>query len=441
MAHTKTATVTLWQDRRRAKKDGTFPVKMQVFFDGKRKHYSTGISLTKEDFNKAWHKLKPDGTLMKGEPKGKLKEVREKLEGIIDNAEDVVNSLKEFNFKGFEAIFFGTKGAEGHDVFSYYRNKINEFSGRNQHGSTDQYTNSLKAIKRYLQYNSKNGKEPSRLEFDEVDLKFLKNFNHYMQNIEGRRPNTVNTYLRPLKTIMYDAIEDGETRNFPFNRRKFKMPKGQSLSESLTFEQLRLLQNATCNTTQQQRAKDWWLLSYYLGGANLVDLVKLRNKDIKWDAEEKEYYAVFWRQKNEGENFKEFEVPLIEPALEIIEKYRNKSINLDSLIFDVINKNDSSSEKRRKTKKFGRSINQNLQKLSKEIQLLSQNEEKSVRDAENKRISFQWARHTCNTLAGRKGYTREMRADIQGHDYANTSKNYDHGVTRKGKREILTAIA
>ncbi|MCF8374166.1 MAG: site-specific integrase, partial [Bacteroidales bacterium] len=48
------ASYTINLDTRRAKKDGTYPVKLRVFYKSKNKRYSTGLYLTKDDFEKSY---------------------------------------------------------------------------------------------------------------------------------------------------------------------------------------------------------------------------------------------------------------------------------------------------------------------------------------------------------------------------------------------------
>ena len=45
---TSKATVTLLFDTRREKKEGLYPVKLNVYFDGEKKRYNTGIDLSKK---------------------------------------------------------------------------------------------------------------------------------------------------------------------------------------------------------------------------------------------------------------------------------------------------------------------------------------------------------------------------------------------------------
>jgi len=46
------ASATIFLDTRRALKDGSFPVKLSVYYLGKKRHYKTPFKLVEEDYKK-----------------------------------------------------------------------------------------------------------------------------------------------------------------------------------------------------------------------------------------------------------------------------------------------------------------------------------------------------------------------------------------------------
>ncbi len=410
MASLTKTTVTLWQDKRRKKKDGTFPVKMQVFNSTKRKHYSTGISLSKNDFEKAWNGKKP---------RGKLKEVREQLEEITDKAEDVISRLDEFTFPAFESELFGTTGAEGHDLFSLYNEKIDRFRKLDRPGTADWYKHSRDSIIKFL--NHVKTKVPERLEFEDVTVKFLEDYEYFMIKVSEKSRTTVGMYARALRSIFNTAKESGYTNHYPFGKRLYQPPDPKKVKKALSDKELDKLVNAEPKVPEQERAKDWFLLSYCFAGANFRDLMEIRNKDLEGD------YLTFYRKKTERTSERPVTVPITKQAREIIEKYRGKNLDPDSPAFDFVSSKATAKEKQRIAKNSIKFINQHLKPLAKKIGI-------------NEAISYQWARHTFNTLAVQSGASLEWVQQMQGHANIKTTLNYFQGFPQDKTKSIMERL-
>ena len=82
-------TTAMVLDTRRSKKDGTFPVKLRVTFERSQKYYATGVSLTKDDYEK----------LISPKPRGELKDIKLFLNSIEEKAIDTINSIEDFSFQ------------------------------------------------------------------------------------------------------------------------------------------------------------------------------------------------------------------------------------------------------------------------------------------------------------------------------------------------------
>ena len=84
MYNTKPIT-SIYLDSRRIKTDNTFPVKLRVTFQRKRKYYSIlKESLSKEDFEK----------VMGDKPRGSYRTIRYKLDESKHDADEVIKNLK-----------------------------------------------------------------------------------------------------------------------------------------------------------------------------------------------------------------------------------------------------------------------------------------------------------------------------------------------------------
>ncbi len=103
------ASTAIILDKRRIRKDGTFPVKLRVTYSRKQKYYSTGFYLKKEEFDKIGPKAR-----------GKYKELKISLGSIEEKAHKIINDLPTFNFAKFENRLL-TKSADNQNVYKAYQ--------------------------------------------------------------------------------------------------------------------------------------------------------------------------------------------------------------------------------------------------------------------------------------------------------------------------------
>jgi site-specific recombinase XerD len=78
-------------------------------------------------------------------------------------------------------------------------------------------------------------------------------------------------------------------------------------------------------------------------------------------------------------------------------------------------------------KRTVRYVNQHLKPLAKAIGI-------------NEAISYQWARHTFNTLAVQSGASLEWVQQMQGHANIKTTMNYFQGFPEEQTKEIMESL-
>lgn len=160
----------------------------------------------------------------------------------------------------------------------------------------------------------------------------------------------------------------------PFADVKIRMPATRK--RSLTLEQMRVLKNAQCKG-QQAVARDFFLLSFYLGGANPQDLYDARLTDVvqgRWE---------YSRAKTGGQ----FSVKVCDEAAAIISRYKGR-LRLFGNDYDSVVSLTSS-------------FNRCLKEVCKREGLPA--------------ISLYWARHTLATLMIENHASLEVVAAALGH--------------------------
>ena len=108
---------------------------------------------------------------------------------------------------------------------------------------------------------------------------------------------TVGIYTRCLRAMFNEAIFQGiikREKHYPFGRRKYQCPSSRNVKKALTIEEVEKIYYFEPAIWQDQRAKDFWLFSYFGNGINPTDIAHLKFKNIAED------YITFERSKTEN---------------------------------------------------------------------------------------------------------------------------------------------
>ena len=148
------------------------------------------------------------------------------------------------------------------------------------------------------------------LRFEDITVGWLRDFDAWMT--ETCKANTRGIHMRNIRALFNAAIDEGVVKSelYPFKR--FKIKKEDTMKRSLRAEDVRRLRNYRCEEWQRKYV-DLWLLSFYLCGINMIDLIAL--PPMGDDG------VIEYRRSKTGVVCR-LTVP--EEALEIIERYKGK---------------------------------------------------------------------------------------------------------------------
>jgi integrase len=399
------ASITL--DKRRPKTDGTFPVKIYVWQGAakKGKFYRTGLSLSERDFQAAWETVKP---------RTEFQPLRKKLQGIVSDAQEVIDELEQFTFEAYERKAQTPKG-DAVNVLHHYARRVDELRAAKQVSTADSYQLAAKSIREFADTDS--------LPFHTITPKFLQGFEDYMVN-KGRSLTTVSIYLRTLRTIFNDAIaaKDAKLEEYPFGRRKYVVPASKNPKKALTREQLRLLMDTPAATPEQERARDFFFFSYASNGMNIKDIALLKWEQLEADR------LTFIREKTKRtkkDSQAAITVFLTDFHRDIIARFGNDP-KRSAYVFPILKADLDAEQQHRAVKRFTRYMNQHLEKLCEANGLPI--------------ISTYWARHSFATVAVLKGASMEFMRESLGHSDMKTTLNYFAGFDDEAKKELAVSI-
>ena len=380
--------VVLTLDTRREKKDGNYPVKIQVVQNGKQRFYSTGKSLSVDE----WEKLP--------ESKSKtLSDTRRDLENsfslIKTNVEPLVNE-HEFTFDALN-LRLG-KGIADHTLNTAFQAKIESLLKENRIGSYNYYKDTLKVIEEFA------GKQIS---FDYVTVAWLKKFEKHLLNT-GRNYTTIGMRCRAIRAIMNDVLSLGiiKEKQYPFGHGKYEIPTGQGRKLALNLQQIKTLVSYTDGSDATEHYRDLWFFSYLCNGINFADLISLKYSNIQ----NGEIYFVRAKTINMTKVKKEI-CALVTPEMQaIIDRWGNPDKRPDAYIFNFLKGNETPMQIKTRVRDVISNCNRCLRKIGKAIGIEG--------------LSTYTARHSYATVLKRSGANIAYISESLGHNDLKTTENY-----------------
>lgn len=142
---------------------------------------------------------------------------------------------------------------------------------------------------------------------DDIDRRWLDGFLAH-EIMRGRKMNGIAIDFRNMRAVFNWAIDNEETKNYPF--RKFTIKTERQKFLYLSIEEMREYRDIEVENFME-KYRDMFLLGFYLIGINLSDLLELPANAIK-------HGRIVYRRKKTG---RLYDIKVEPEALEIINKY------------------------------------------------------------------------------------------------------------------------
>ena len=295
-------TVTLFFDQRVQKKSARFPLKLTIYCKPYKKRYNTDIDLSADEWKKVnSEKLRDEN----------LKETRFKMNALKNRAIKIIEGLTPFSFKKFEEAFYENaidfKSLTLSNLFDRY---IAIHNKKGSVGTAISYRTTKNSL---LEYKKS-------LSLFDITPAFLEEYEAYMLN-RKKSLSTVGIYLRQLRSIFNDSISRSliSKDNYPFGKNKYVIPVSANTKKALSSEDLQALLNQAPDKKEEQKALDFWILSYLCNGMNFCDILRLKPENIDGD------FITFIRAKTKNTkkgSQQQIKVPIHPRAKVIIERWK-----------------------------------------------------------------------------------------------------------------------
>ena len=434
-------TISIVQDTRRAKNGNKYPLKLRVTFDRLSQYYNTIYDLTVSDYQKfSASRLSTELVI-----------VRDKLKELQRQAEIAIKDLNEFNFSDFERKFvrYNPLFRQKKFKFQIVSNGDGEFDYSAFHKKfpilLEDCNNALSLTCNYKAYIQKLLRE-DRIssavcyQCSYVSIKKFKGnvaltlitpsfLNEYETSCKRNNisKSTIGIYLRPLRAIFNEALEQGiisKQKDYPFGRRKYQIPTSRNVKKALDLKDIEKIYLHLAISPDEQRAKDFWLFSYFGNGMNPKDIADLKFKNLHED------YLVFERSKTERtqrNDPKLITAYITEDMRKIIQRWGNSDIGPENFVFPILVPGLSALRKYQLLQNFVGIINDHMKKILLKLGI-------------NKKATTYVARHSFSTILKRSGVSTEFIQEALGHSSMKTTENYLDSFEKDVKKEFAQRL-
>lgn len=241
-------TIASMLDSRRGTKGGKFPVKIRVTFNRDRKYYSTGKSLSIDE----WEKLPVTKSRA-------FSEIKSDIQISFDKVKDIIQALEAESSFSIESLNTRLGRCLNDSINSAFKAKIKSLEIEGRAGTQVYYNCALTSFEKFAGEN---------IQFITVNVDWLKRYEKFMLN-KSCSYTTIGMYLRAMRALMNDAKREDviKENQYPFGKGKYEIPTGSGRKLALTLSQIKSIVNYTGNPVTE-KYRDLWFFSYLCNGIN-----------------------------------------------------------------------------------------------------------------------------------------------------------------------------
>lgn len=317
------------------KKPHGYPVYLRITENGQHKRYKSTVELTRKvDWDTKHQKIKPS------EPKAES--WQEELDKLKENAFKILRELESEGMASADKIIEELRyGSHSESFLVYAEQKVADCRAAGRLSSMNKYA---QVCRKFIAFMESRERDPYTVTFKEIDYQFIADFDVFMQSLDnkqymahGDRPDSVTAgsrklhpnYIAKVLQYMNTIFESAEKARLikhednPFNSYKIKTVKTDREELSLD-EVMRIVHLELEEGTGEWHSRNFFLFAMYCAGIRVGDVLCLRWNNITED--NRLHYQM-------SKNHKVQDIPLLPPAIEILDMYRTSDAGSDDFIF------------------------------------------------------------------------------------------------------------
>lgn len=386
-------TIKIILEKRKPKKDGTYPIYFQICYNRKTRTRSTNIAVAEiywDDTKKEIKRAHTDCKLLNQKLKKMFADIQSEL--LLADEEKITQYLNPFKEIAEKQL---PVEKEILTVYQFAGKLIQDLKSSNKFGNAWVYEATVNALKGFHPEDD--------ILFEQIDYEFLDAYQRHL-NARDIKPNSVYLYVRTIRIFYNKAIRLKlvDKALYPFD--EFKLKPEKTRKRAIDKDLISKIRHLDLEEgTMIWHVRNWFLLSFYLIGISIIDLALLTaNSYINQRIEYKRRKTGKW-----------YDIKVVPEAEDIIRIYQEVYPSFAGYLLPTINyKTDQEEKTMRVIKSRTKLINKYIKKLGEAI-------------GYDGTITTYTVRHSWATVAKRLGFSNEVIAEALGHEYGNPITNVD----------------
>lgn len=288
--------------RKKANKQGQYPIAIRITKNRKSSFISTGQYISEKFWDQTHQKVKksyPNSGRLNNLLAKKFAEANDRLLELTTNSESVsaTEVSSTLNNKMGSKSFFS--------LAEEYLNQLKREGKHNRHSADKPHINHFKEFRKNQD-----------ISIQEISEGLIRKYQTYLRSSRKIKERTAVNHLVVLRTIFNQAIADGivDSKYYPFGKGKVQIKFPESLKIGLSSDEVSSLENLDSSfTAPEKHAANVWLFSFYLAGMRVSDVLRLTWSDFQ---DGRLHYTM-------GKNNKPGSLKIPEKAIKILDLYRS----------------------------------------------------------------------------------------------------------------------
>ena len=292
-------------------------------------------------------------------------------------------------------------------LFTYMEKMIGKLWRQGQQRTSETYQAALNSFRKF--------RKGVDVCFDDIDSEILISYEYHLR-AKGLALNTISFYMRRLRAVYNNAVEDGYVENKnPF--KKVFTSSEKTIKRAIPLKFVRKLKDLDLNCSPSKSfARDMFLFSFYTRGMAFVDMAYLQKKNLKDN-------VLTYRRKKTGQLLS---VHWEDCMQKIVDQYSSLT---SPFLLSIIKDPDKNTRKQYHNALT--LINHNLKAIGRELGL-------------NLPLTMYVARHSWASIARNEGIPISVISEGMGHDSESTTQIYlaslEPQVIDKANKKILKLL-
>lgn len=302
--------VTFWLNKTKINSLNLVPVYLRVWYDYAHFSKATGIRVRLQDWDKKLMRLKGNSL--------EVDTTNAELDNIKIKVLQISNQLnlqgKPFNVHTIRKVMEGNEASQITlmRVCDEQIKEMQKLRGKDFAPSTIiKYKNTVLRLKQFLKYKYKR----SDIFLYELNYYFISEFEAFLKHKYDNSTTTCYKHYQRLTRMIHNAMHKGYLDKYPFENYKIRQPKKRI--EYLTQEEIDRIENKEFKIERLGVMRDIFIFCCYTGLAYAeVEALCPDNITTGIDGEP-------WLNIHRKKTKKDYQIPLFDKALAILEKYKN----------------------------------------------------------------------------------------------------------------------